>query len=202
MRSIRQGRGWACLTLTSLSTFTFQANCTDKSVVRAKLAYAAVQGVTSVFSGPLLPFSAVFPTDSITVAVSQGLECGTSAPRVSNTALPPLVSYVWAANDGSGRLAVALWQNSSTPTNPGQSTTQYIDISIVITSVGESASTGVRANEFVGVDMLSQSVFALPGSNVTALPGRGQGAHQVSLDFPGVPVSDWPTLVVSRTLIG
>ena len=166
------------------------------------MAYAAVQGVTSVFSGPLLPFSVVFPTDSVNVTVSQGLECGTSAPRVSSTALPPLVSYVWAANDGSGRLAVALWQNSSTPTNAGQSPTQYIDVSIVITAVDGSALTGVSADEFVGVDMLSQSVFSLPGSNVTVLPASGQSSHQVSLDFPGVPVSDWPTLVVSRTLIG
>lgn len=148
-----------------------------------------------MFSGALVPFSVVFPNDTVVVEISQGNKCGAAA--LQNAALPPLASYVWAANDGSGRLAVALWQNSSTPTNAGNSTTLYLNVSLLVSALDESSPRGssenwhVRTDEFVGVDMVSQSVFALPGFNAVG----------TSLSFTGVPVSDWPTLVVSRSLL-
>lgn len=178
-----------------------EANCSDKSIVRSKFAYTAVQHVTSVFSSALQPFAFVYPMGSVHVLLSEGQSCDAVGLSAKGSITAGVVSYVWAATDGSGALTIALWQNGSTPTNVGDSSTRYFDINITVASHANITSR-VRdrqafiAGEYVGVDMLSGSLFSLPG-----ISRKAQIGSRTLLTFTGVPISDWPTLVTTKSLL-
>lgn len=176
-----------------------ETNCSDKSIVRPKLAYSAVQRVTSVFTDALLPASVVYPTGNIDVVIGGSTSCSGSADTATLSDDSVVSSYVWAAADGSGQLAIALWQNSSTPSNAGLLNASFLSVNISVSLAAMPGSAvHLQAYDYVGVDMLTGTVFSLPSAEPVSYL---QHAPRVQLGFTGVPVSDWPVLIVSKTMI-
>jgi hypothetical protein len=148
-----------------------EANCDDAGVypvTRVKLAYTAVAHVAAIFDDTAVPMAekpmATFYCPQKTFNVFVG-------GWFKNSTLP----------------IFALWNSSGTPLNADMASTLLCDVNI--TAVG--MVTGVDFNTFVGVDMLSGSVF-----RVIASPNGVS-----SIMFKSVPISDSPLLLAPASAI-
>jgi hypothetical protein len=157
----------------------------DKTVDHPKLAYRALQHLTSVFDHRLQPV----PDLPVTVT-SDGCESR------------ELSAYVYRRTDGQGRVA-ALWRRG--PVNPELTLANFS--AVRPKGVGVKVSEGTPTNAFstagcdvtltgadfddpVYVDMLTGTVYALE-------PASFRRTDHGTV-FRNIPVGDWPVLIAER----
>lgn len=144
-----------------------------KRVVRPKVAYYAIQNVTSIFDDTLVRIASLEETHLI-----KSIDSNESGIRVSSDRDVAMAGY---RHRQSGRDAYTFWFADNIPADSNTVSAQSIEIA------------GANFVEPVWVDIITGAVYAIPSGNWT-VDGR---VHS----FRDIPIYDAPVVLVDRSLV-